>query len=459
MKIKYLITDGLIVTVDKERRIIEEGAIAIEGKTIRDVGKAEEMIKKYTPERIINARNKVILPGLIDSHMHLTNEGPRGFVPDNIAAIPWLTGWIIPISNILKPEDEYYLAMNAVIEMVRTGTTTFFEAGTLKYLQSGADVVERTGIRGVIGRRTLDVARSKDSAVESTEQALKAIREMLEKFHGRANGRIQTWVSLAGTGTASDRLLVEAKEIADGAGVGLNMHQSMVSEEVEDYVQRVGKRPIEHFEDLGILDKNVRLVHMIDVNEKEIALLKKYDVKVIHCPTTALKLGYGATKIGKFPEMIQEGICVSLGCDGPNCSNHFDMGVAMYLVAGIYKDSRMDVNLIPAEMAIEMATINGARSMLMEDQIGSIEIGKKADLILLNTQYPGWVPLINVVNNIVYSAGFKNVDTSIVDGEIIMENGELKNIDEFQVYERVQSISEEITKRSGFPLIRRWKHI
>jgi cytosine/adenosine deaminase-related metal-dependent hydrolase len=157
---------------------------------------------------------------------------------------------------------------------------------------------------------------------------------------------------------------------------------------------QVGKRPIEHFEDLGILDKNLRLVHMIDVSNEEIALLKKHDVKVIHCPTTALRLGYGATRIGKFPEMMREGICISLGCDGPNCSNHFDMGVTMYLTAGIYRDSRMDVNLVPAEMAIEMATLNGARSMLMEDQIGSIEPGKKADLILLNAKHPGWVPLI-----------------------------------------------------------------
>jgi len=458
-KIKYLITDGLIVTVDSGRRVIEGGSIAIGGDRIRDIGKTEEMIKKYSAERIIDAKNKVILPGLIDSHVHLTNEGPRGFVPDNIPAIPWLIDWIRPITKTLNPEDEYYLSLNGIIEMLKTGTTTFFEAGTIKYLESAAVAIEETGIKGVIGRRTLDIATSKNAAAESTDRALKANKEMIERFQGKANGRIQTWVSLAGVGTASDRLLTEAKQMADEANIGLNMHQSMVPEEVKSYTSRVGKRPIEHFNDLGILDKNLRLVHMIDVSRNEMRLLKKYDVKVIHCPTTALKLGYGATKIGKFPEMIKKEICISLGCDGPNCSNHFDMGVAMYLVAGIYKDCRMDVTLIPGEMAVEMATINGARSMLMEDQIGSIEVGKKADLIMLNTRYPGWVPLIDVVNNIVYSAGFKNVDTSIVDGKIIMENGTLKTTNEFKIYEKVQELSDKIIKRCKLPLIQRWKRV
>lgn len=459
VRVKYLITNGLIITVDRERRVIEQGAIAVKDGNILDLGKTEEMIKRYACEKRINAKDKIILPGLIDSHAHLTVEGPRGFVPDNIPAIPWLTDWIRPITKVLNPEDEYYLALNTIIEMLKTGTTTFFEGGTLKSLASGAEAIAETGIRGVIGRRTLDVGASKNAMEESTDQALKANREMIEKFHGKSGGRIQTWVSLAGVGTASDTLLIESKKMADAMRVGLNMHQSMAPEEVQNYTLKVGKRPIEHFEDLGILDKNLRLVHMIDVIESEIALLKKYDVKVVHCPTTALRLGYGATKIGKFPEMIKEGLCISLGCDGANCSNHFDMGVAIYLVAGIYKDSRMDVNLVPAEMAIEMATINGARSMLMEDRIGSIEIGKKADLILLNAKYPGWIPMINVVNNIVYSGGFKNVDTSIVDGDILMENGVLKNIKENYIYKKVQEISEKIVKRSGLPLELRWKHV
>ncbi len=459
MKVKYLITNGLVVTVDKERRIIERGCIAIEGSTILDIGKTEEMIKKYLPEKIIDAQNKIVLPGLIDSHVHLANEGPKGFIPDNIPAIPWITDWVHPMTRIMTPEDEYYLALSTIIEMLKTGTTTFFEAGTLKFAESAAEAIEQTGIRGVIGRRTLDIAISKDSGAEKIEGALESNRQMIDKFHGKANGRIQTWVSLVGVGSASDTLLVEAKRLADSMGVGLNMHQSQAPEEVDKYTQRAGKRPIEHFKDLGILAKNLRLVHMIDVQQKEIELLKKYNVKVIHCPTTALKLGYGATRIGKFPEMIKEGLCISLGCDGPNCSNHFDMGVAMYLAAGIYKDSRMDVNLVPVEMAIEMATINGARSMLMDNQIGSIEKGKKADLILLNAKYAGWVPLINVVNQIVYAAGLKNVDTSIIDGEIVMENGTLKTIDELQLFEKIEKISENIIKRSGLPLVRRWKYV
>jgi cytosine/adenosine deaminase-related metal-dependent hydrolase len=177
--------------MDSERRVIRDGSIAIEGSTILDIDKTEEMTKRYSPEKIINVKNKIILPGLIDSHVHLTNEGPKGFVPDNIPAAPWLTDWIRPITGILNPEDEYFLALSTIIEMIKTGTTTFCEASTVKFIESVTEAVEQTGIRGIIGRRTLDIATSRDSGVESTEQALENNKEVIEKFHGPAEGRIQ----------------------------------------------------------------------------------------------------------------------------------------------------------------------------------------------------------------------------------------------------------------------------
>jgi 5-methylthioadenosine/S-adenosylhomocysteine deaminase len=439
--------------MDSDRRILKDGAIIVEGDSIISVGKTDQIESQGPFDRIIDGRGKLVMPGLIDAHAHLSNEGPKGFIPDDIPALPWITDWVRPITQVLTPEDEYVLSLNAIVEMIRTGTTTFFEGGTLKYPQSAAIAMEETGMRGVIGRRTLDA----QGIGESTESALKETANVVEKVHGMANGRIQVWVTLVGMGTVSDTLFKESKAYADSKGIGISIHQSLSPIEVKSYSEKVKKRPIEHFEDIGILAENLRLTHMIDVSLSEVELLRNYDVKVIHCPTTALKCGYGATAIGKFPEMIEKGICLALGCDGPNCSNHYDMGIAMYLAAGLYKDSRMDVSLVPAEKALEMGTVESAKSMLMENQIGSLEKGKKADIVLIDLARPEWSPLINPVYSLIYSLGTKGVDTVMIDGELILDRGHFQRIDEFEVYNRVQKISEDIIRRVHIPRVQRWK--
>ena len=187
-------------------------------------------------------------------------------------------------------------------------------------------------------------------------------------------------------------------------------------------------------------------------------LLAEHDVKIANCTATGLSLGYGLTPLGKFPEMIDKGVCVALGCDGANCSNYFDMVRVMYLAAGLYTDARTERSLIPGEKAIEMGTIDGARAMLMEDEIGSLEAGKKADIILFDRRRPEWVPMLNVVNNLVYSADGKSVDTVIIDGEIVVEGGKLMTLDEFAVYDAMEKVdwARIIEDRTGIPLKTRW---
>jgi 5-methylthioadenosine/S-adenosylhomocysteine deaminase len=185
-------------------------------------------------------------------------------------------------------------------------------------------------------------------------------------------------------------------------------------------------------------------------------LLAKHDVKVVHCPTTALRLAYGATANGKFPEMIKKGICVSLGCDGTNSSNLVDMGRAVYLAAGLFKDSRMDINMIPAETALEMATINGAQSMLQDKEIGSIERGKKADIILFDRKRVEWTPLFNVVNSYVYTADGKSVDTVFIDGRMVLEKGKMTMLNELEVFEKVQTLGENLISRVNLRPSMKW---
>ena len=459
MQADILIENGLIITLDDERRIIKDGAIAVAGDKIAALGKTAELKKEYSAKKVINARDKVVAPGFVDCHVHVTQHMGKGFVPDDVAAVPWIFDWQLKIYPHMDSDDQYTSALLAFTEMIKTGTTCFCEAFTAYEPECLAKAMEETGIRGVIGRHTWDIPSEPKQTRATTEQALESLERVITEYHGRAQGRINAWAHLIGIGTATDALLQGAKRLADKYRVGLAMHQSVTPDEVEEYARQRGKRPIEHFQELGILDRNLLLVHMLDVSDKEVELLGAHSVNIAHCPTSALRLAYGATKIGRFPEMMEAGANVCLGCDGANCSNHLDMGRCVYLAAGIFKDCRMDINQIPAELALEMGTINGARALLLEDEIGSLQPGKKADLVLYDRLRPEWVPLLHPVRSLVYSADGKSVDTVIIDGQLVMEEGRLTRLDEQALYREAQERAEKLMRRTGLELRSRWKTI
>lgn len=459
MQADILIENGLIITVDADRRIIKDGAIAIVGDKIVAVGKTAQLRKEYQAKRVIDARDKLVAPGFVDCHVHVTQQMGKGFVPDDVAAVPWVFDWQLKIYPHMDKDDQYISALLAFTEMIKTGTTCFCEAFTAHEPGILARAMEETGIRGVIGRHTWDIPSEPKEVRSTTEQALAGLEQVISEYHGRGQGRINAWAHLIGIGTATDELLQGAKRLADKYKVGIAMHQSVTPDEVEDYAAKHGKRPIEHFQDIGILDKNLLLVHMLDISDKEVELLGANRVNIGHCPTSALRLAYGATKIGKFPEMMNAGANVCLGCDGANCSNHLDMGRCVYLAAGIFKDCRMDINQIPAEVALEMGTINGARALLLEEEIGSIQPGKKADLVLYDRLRPEWVPLLNPVRSLVYSADGKSVNAVIIDGHLVMEDGRLTRIDEQVLYREAQERAEKLIPRTGLKERSRWKTI
>tara|TARA_Y100001936_G_C15985255_1_gene619145 strand:- start:580 stop:1230 length:651 start_codon:yes stop_codon:yes gene_type:complete len=206
-----------------------------------------------------------------------------------------------------------------------------------------------------------------------------------------------------------------------------------------------------HLDELGILNDDVVMTHCVQVDDQEIGVMAKSGVSVSHCPTTALKVSYGVTQIGKIPEMRMAGINVAIGTDGNNASNYSDLMRATYLVAGLFKDSRQDPQMFPAEIAYEMATLGGAKAMQMEDQIGSLEDGKKADLVMHDTDRPEWRPLLNVMNQLVWSADGRGVHTVLVDGRKVVEAGRITAFDEEKFYAQCQESGERVVERSGLP--------
>lgn len=460
-----LIEHGLIITVDAQRRILTDGAIAIKGDRIVGVGKTDDIKPYFKGQRVINAKERVVMPGLIDSHNHFS-QGQRGFIPDNTIFTEWLFKWMFPMFVCLTPKEEYLLAKFVLTEHLKNGCTTIVDGGTTVHPEAVVQAIEETGARANIGCWAWDTPFhwehiNPQLAVMkmTTDQALKSCKDTFKKWHGAAKGRVNVWVHLLGGGMETEALARGAKQLADELGVGWSQHESHSRMYVESFMgDHKGRRPIEYLADLGVLGSNVRFVHMVDVSDNEMRLLKEFDVKVVEVPLASLKLGWGATVTGKFPEMMEQGITVALGVDGGNCSNAFDMVRAMYVAAVIFKDSRQDVNLVPAEKSVEMATINGAKAILLENQIGSIEVGKKADITLFDSNRPEWMPLINVIDNLIYSADGHSVDTVIIDGRVVVEGGRMILFDEEELYEELRKINwaKMYEDRLGLRFKMRW---
>jgi cytosine/adenosine deaminase-related metal-dependent hydrolase len=287
---------------------------------------------------------------------------------------------------------------------------------------------------------------------QSTDEALALTADMLGKVNGRGGGRVGAWPLLLGFGTCSEALIQGAHALAARHGVGWGMMQSALhpSRPSRDTI------PLARLDALGVLDARTKLAHMVYVDDDGIALLAGRGVKIAHCPTAGLKHTKGLAAHGRFPEMLDAGVCVSLGGDSANGSNHFDMLRLMYLAATVYKDARNDVGVLPAERVLEMGTIRGAEALLLEREVGSIEVGKRADLVLYDLDTPEWRPLLHPVNNLVYAASGSSVRTVLIDGRVVLDEGRLTTLDERDLYARVERLSREHVRRAGVPIDNKW---
>lgn len=448
---RTLIDGGLIVTLDADRRIIQDGAVLIAGDKILAVGPSRQVKYDYEYDESLSAANKVVLPGFIDTHVHLSEHIFRSLVPDD--AEDWMSHWLLPLYASLTPEEEYYAALLAFIEMIRSGTTTFCEAGTLMYPESAIEAMEAVGIRGILGSWTWDLPESPSRLSQSTDAALKKISGLMDAVRGRKNPLIQSWPLVLGMETASDELMIGAKKLADAYGCGMGfMHASSIpSMETRDSI-----RSLKYFQDLGILDKNVKITHLVYTEDEDLDLLEKHGIKVSHCPTAAMKHCKGLTLHGSFPEMQRRGICVSLGADSANGSDHTNMLRIIHITAQIFKDARMDYRIFPAETVLEMSTLAGAEALLQKTLLGSIEEGKSADLVLFNRNHPEWHPLLNVTHNLVYAVTDRSIDTVFIAGNMVLNQGRMTFIEEEEIYEAVDNYSKRLLKRAKINPKTKW---
>jgi 5-methylthioadenosine/S-adenosylhomocysteine deaminase len=443
-----------ILTLDSQRRIIQDGSILIEGPRIAQVGKASDLAE-VAADRVIDAREMVVTPGFVNGHMHISYaHATRGIFPDDLG--PAYLPDVFKLQGAMTEEEEYYTSLLAITELLKYGTTCFLDPGSTKHLDACMKAYEESGCRIIVGTHVVDQPNPLNLPVSSTAQAIDQMERTIYSYHNHLDGRVRAWAMPFSMGVASRELLEAAKGLADRNQTGLTLHHNNSPHLIEACLRQHGKRPTAHLEDIGVLGPNVLLAHALGIDEKEVESMARTHTKAVMCPTAAIKGGIGMTRTGMLPELLQKGVTVGLGTDAGNNSNLLETMRSMYLAAVLYKDGRQDVKMIPAETALELATIEGAKVLGLGDEIGSVEVGKKADLVLFDTRRPEWRTIFNPVNNLVYNADGRSVHTVMVDGRVVIEAHQPTFVDEWELIKKVQKLGEGLLNRTGVSYPSRW---
>ncbi len=433
-----LIKDGLIITMNPQQEVIN-GDIYIEEGRIAEIGKIEQ-----EGEEIIDAEGKVIMPGFVQTHIHLCQTLFRG-LGDDLELLEWLRQVIWPLEAAHDEETIYWSAMLSAAELIRGGTTCVQTMETVHHTESAFEAVAESGLRAVMGKAMMDEGEGLPVALrENTEESIEASVELLEKWHKR-EGRIRYAFAPRFVLSCSERLLCEVRDLAEEYRVGVHTHCSENPKETQLVREKRGFDNLIYFHHLGLTGERLRLAHCVWLTEEEMDIAGKTKVKILHCPTANLKLGSG---IARVPEMMERGINVSLGADGAPCNNNLDMLREVRQAALI---QRLNNSAIPAIELLRMATLGGAEALLWEDEIGSIERNKKADIIILDMNKvhssPWWEG--NLISNLVYASSSSDVETVIIDGRIVMRDRELLTIDEERVIAESRKAIRKLLKKAN----------
>ena len=453
--IDILIKNATVVTVDNERKIIYDGAIAVKEDRIIDVGKSYELEGKYSDvKKIIDGTGKIIFPGFINTHTHLFQTLLKG-LGDDMVLKDWLATMTFPAACYLTEEDCYDAAMLGCVEGLHSGITTMVDYMYPHNRPNLSDSVIKAfkdlKIRGIFGRGCMDEGDKfgvPDGIVQSVEEVEKDVRRLFETYHNTENGRIKIWVAPAAIWSNSEEMLTMLWDITNEYNSGFTVHVSETPFDRDAGEVLHGVPDAEVLQKLGILGPNVLMVHCVYLTDRDIRMAKEHDLKVSHNPVSNMYLSSGVARI---PKMIEAGIGVSLGVDGAASNNSQDMLELMKSTALLQKVHTLDPTIITAEKVLELATIEGARCIGMEDEIGSIEIGKKADLVIFNPYAtPKSIPVHNPVSTLVYSSSMENIETVIVDGNIVMKDKVITTIeDESKLVEKVQETANNLAERAG----------
>ncbi|MGA8296361.1 MAG: amidohydrolase family protein [Acidimicrobiales bacterium] len=451
--VDLLLTNGTLLTMNPTRDIIENGALAIGGEKIIAVGSTTELRLRWPAVRDLDARGGLVTPGLVNAHQHVTG-GPLiwGAIPDTLPPGASIFEWAVPVHAAERFEDEQIGAAIVGSASLRNGVTTLVEPGTVADADAVAAGLSEVGIRATIGVWGWDIEQGPFAAPAA--EVLRRITSVLDAYP--RGELIEGWVTLIGHSLASDELLVGAATLARERSVSMTMHLSPTSSDPEVYLERYGERPVVHLRRLGVLGPHLLIGHGVWLDDDEVAAILETKTAVAYCPWAYLRLGQGVTGHGRHAELYRAGGRVALGCDASNASDSLDLLRAAALAAGLAKDQRVDPTWFGAYDALEMATIAGAEAIGMADKIGSLEIGKQADVVVFGHEGPFWSVPGDPVQKLVWGSDGRDVRHVLVAGRLVVEERRCTGIDESALAERARRAGSSLLERAGLEVQPKW---
>ena len=445
----FMICNGTIITM-RDDAIIQDVAVVIEDGEIVDVGKAREIKKKYgRGYEKIDAKGKIVMPGLINTHQHAAMSLLRGYA-DDLPLCEWLEKWIWPLESHMTAHDIYVGALLTAVESIMGGTTT---VNTMYHYMPGeneAKAFADVGLRGVVGHVCFSWRKEEDR---------RALEDLAKNWHGGRDGLIRVSVDPHAPYTVDPEYMRELKGVcrelnekygSDNAPIIWHIHVAETFDEPEKIQEAFNVKlkggVMEYLDSLGVLDEQVIAAHCVALTERDIEVAKSRNVKISHNPISNLKLASG---ISPAARMVKAGLTVSLGTDSPCSNNTADMFQVMKITALLHKGVNRDPRLMPAQQVLKMATIEGAKALCLDGEVGSIEVGKKADIIILNFAKPHLYPIHNEISHLVYAARPEDVETVMIDGRLIMENRKLTTINVEEVMEAAEKAKCRLLNKLG----------
>ncbi len=408
-----VLKNGYIVTMNENMEIIE-GDILIEDGIITGIGKFETSVSN-----VVNLNGSIVLPGFIQTHIHLCQTIFRGLA-DDLELLDWLRRRIWPFEAAHTEESLFKSALLGSMELLSGGTTTILTMETVNHTHVVFEALKETGQRAIVGKCLMDEGEGVPKPLkQGRRKAMNEVEKLYKKYHNSENGRLQLAVAPRFALSCSDKLIEDVRDFCQKNRVIIHSHSSENLKEIESVYEVKGMRNIEYFHKMGLTGDILYLAHCIWVDEDEMNILSETKTRVLHCPGSNLKLGSG---IAMIPEMLERGISVSLGADGAPCNNNLDVFMEMRL-AGLIQSIRKGPGFLKSEDIVKMATIDAARALRMDDKIGSIELGKRADIVVLRRKDIHSFPYSNIYSALVYNFGSRDVVMTMVDGKLVYENG------------------------------------
>lgn len=438
-KVDRLIIQGLILTLDREDTVIEDGAVAISGTDIVAVGPSPEITKWYQADEVLNATGQIVMPGLINAHTHNGMTLYRGLVDDQPLA-EWLDTLWEAENQFVNPDNVRLGAQLAYVEMIRGGTT--MSVDMYWHPDASAQAAHEVGFRLMTGPAFVDFETAPDRL--AVDERIGRGREFLETYCN--DPLIVPCVAPHGTYTVSPENLQKTQALADEFGVFLSTHASETADEVATVTEQYGRSPLMHLEHLGMLSERTVLAHCVHLPDKEIEMLAARKTVVVHCPLSNLKLGSGVAKVMK---MREAGVTVLLGTDGPASSNDLDLWMAMRFAAVLHRGVNHHPTFNTAQDVIRSVTSDAADALGVGAIVGSLEAGKRADIILIDLNRPHLVPMYNPFSHLVYTIGRDDVNTVLVNGRVVMRDREMLTIDEEALLGEVNVIAQYIARATS----------